>query len=153
MYYSLTSTRKIGDYEQVITSYQKHTPPATASSSQSLVMNVHNEWRTIIASFDSASWETGALKWSTMVGLDDHKTDNTIFSNKAADASITITSTLSGNVESTTFKLKDVAQGDLATQIQSTYYNMTGRDLSSTSVKLNTRISNVILNLHEKESD
>lgn len=88
-----------------------------------------------------------------MVGLDDHKTDNTIFSNKAADASITITSTISGNVESTTFKLKDVAQGDLATQIQSTYYNMTGRDLSSTSVKLNTRISNVILNLHEKESD
>ena len=153
MYYSLTSTRKIGDYEQVVTSYQKHTPAATASSSQSLVMNVHNEWRTIIASFDSSSWETGSLKWSTMVGLDDHKTDNTIFSDKAADASITITSTISGNVESTTFKLKDVAQGELATQIQSTYYNMTGRDLSSTSVKLNTRISNVILNLHKKESE
>lgn len=152
MFYSLTSTRKINGFEQVITSYQKHSPVSTASGSQSAVVGLHTEWRTIIASLDYSEWETGALKWSTMTAIDDHKTDNIPYTNKGADVNITITTTANGAVENTSFKLVNVAQNELVTAIIATYYNMTGRDLSENSVKANTRISNAIFNLHKKES-
>lgn len=153
MFYSLASTRKIGAYTQMVTSYQKHTPSASESGGQSNVMTAHNSWRTLIAEFDSASWETGSLKWDTMVALDDHKTDNNVFTNKAADVSVTIVSEVSGNVENTSFALKNVGYSDFVTEIQSKYLAMTGKDLTNASVKLKTFITNVVLNLHTKESE
>lgn len=149
MYYSLTSSRDLGSFTQVVTSFQKHTPASTAVSSESSLIALHKVWRTRLATLDGDSWETGSLNWSGLVELDDGKTDNDVYSNNKGDITVTISTEVSSTVKSVSFKAKDVQPSTLATTIRDKYVALTGRDLDNSAVKNNTFITNVIINLHE----
>ena len=152
MFYSLTSTRDVGLFTQVVCSFQKHSASSSSAGQSSSVIALHTAWRTALANLDGASWETGSLKLSNLVELDDGKTDNEVFSSNAGDISVTICTEVSGTVYSTAFKVKNVGVNELVTAIRNKYLALTGRDLDNASVKNNTYVTNLTVNMHKKES-
>lgn len=152
MYYCLTSTRKIGNYSQNISSYQRHSPVNEVSGTTNPLVQLHTSFRNQIATLDG-SWDKGSLKWEDIQMHDDYATDISPYTNPATTAIITIGyPTATDNFKTATFRLYNIGIESFATAITSAFRNLTGLSLSESATKNVCYITNAVLIIHPKES-
>lgn len=153
MYYCLTSKRVIGDYTQNISSYQRHSPVNTVSGNTNPLLNLHNQARNELKTFDG-SWNKGNTEWLDLQAHDDYDNSLSPYANPAVTGIVTFnTPKATNDFKTVTFRIKNVSMNLLVGVITSTFFNLTGLDLTSQSVRDATFLTNAVLILHPKEDD
>lgn len=137
MNYSLSSSRKIGDYIQKIITTQNN----TAQASSNALLNSLKSWHTAFAGLDPASRDVGEIEYNGFV-----EADSAISSNigEMADITFTVLSTASSRPKTTTIKVTDVTLPNLSTLLNTAHNRLVG---SFVTANTNYLIS-AILNLH-----
>lgn len=152
MYYCLTSTRKIGNYSQNISSYQRHSPSNEVTGEVNPLVELHMAFRNQIATLDG-TWTKGSLVWEDIQSHDDYATDVSPYTNPATTAIITVMyPTATNNFKTATFRLYNVGVEAFATAIVTAFRNLTGLSLSQSATKNVCYITNAVLIIHPKES-
>lgn len=137
MNYSLSSSRKIGDYiQKIITTLNN-----TAQASSTALLNSLKLWHTAFANLDASGREVGTIEYK---GFTEAPSTNSRNLGTKADIIFTVLSTSRLNPKTTTLKVNDVTLDNLATALNTAFNTLTGSDVN---VRSNYLIS-AILNLH-----
>lgn len=153
MYYCLTSKRDIGELTQNISSYQRHSPINRVSGNTNPLFDLHNQARNELKTFDG-SWYKGNTEWLDLQAHDDYDDSLSPYANPAVTAIITFQTPNDVNdFKTVTFRIENVSMDLLVGVITSTFFNLTGLDLTSQSVRDVTFLTNAVLIIHPKEDD
>ena len=137
MNYSLSSSRKIGDYIQKIITTYNNTEKATSAQ----LLNTLRIWHTAFNGFNPSEREVGEIEFKGFTETPSISNDNL---GTKADITFTVLSTYSGFPKTTTLKVNDVIVTDLETALNTAFSTLT-----STNIKvLNNYIISAIINLH-----
>lgn len=137
MNYSLSSSRKIGDYIQKIITTQNNTAQATSTT----LINSLKSWHTAFADLDASSREVGTIEYKGFTEAPGASGNNI---GTKADITFTVLSTSTLKPKTTTLKVNDVTLANLATALNTAFNTLTG---SAINMSTNYLIS-AILNLH-----
>ena len=137
MNYSLSSSRKIGDYIQKIITTQNNTAQGMSDS----LLNSLKSWHTAFATLDASYREVGEIEYK---GFTEAPSENGSNLGTKADITFTVLSTSTLMPKTTTLKANDVTLENLATSLSMVFSLITG---SSIHASTNYLIS-AILNLH-----
>lgn len=137
MNYSLSSSRKIGNYIQKIITILNNTP----KESNPYTLNSLKMWHTAFAELDASGREVGAIEYEGFT-----EAPSTSISNLGtmADIIFTVLSTSTLSPKTTTLKVNNVALDNIETELNTAFNTLTG---SPVNVSTNYLIS-AILNLH-----
>lgn len=137
MNYSLSSSRKIGDYiQKIITTYNN-----TAKATSTDVLNSLKSWHIAFAQLDADNREVGTIKYKGFTEAPSTGSDNL---GTKADIIFTVLSTESSIPKTTTIKVTDVTLNNLPTTLNTALTRLVG---SAVNTNTNYLIS-AILNLH-----
>ena len=137
MNYSLSSSRKIGDYiQKIITTYNN-----TAKATSTDVLNSLKSWHIAFAQLDADNREVGTIKYKGFTEASSAGSDNL---GTKADIIFTVLSTDSSMPKTTTIKVTDVTLNNLPTTLNTALNRLVG---SAVNTNTNYLIS-AILNLH-----
>lgn len=137
MNYSLSSSRKIGDYFQKIITTQNN----TAQASSPALLNSLKAWHNAFANLDASGREVGAIEY---IGFTEAPSAGSSNTGTMADITFTVLSTESSTPKTTTIKVADVTFASLFTVLNTVYNRLVG---SFVTVNINYLIS-AIVNLH-----
>lgn len=137
MNYSLSSSRKTGDYIQKIITTFNNTEQATSTA----LLNTLKLWHTAFADLDASSREVGTIEYK---GFTEAPSPSSTNLGTKADITFTVLSTSTSKPKTTTLKVNDVTLTNLATTLNTAFNTLTG---SAVNVSSNYLIS-AILNLH-----
>lgn len=137
MNYSLSSSRKIGDYiQKIITTYNN-----TAKATSTDVLNSLKSWHIAFAQLDVNDREVGTIKYKGFTEAFSAGSDNL---GTKADIIFTVLSTDSSMPKTTTIKVVGVTLDNLPTTLNTALTRLVG-----SAVNVNTNyLINAILNLH-----
>ena len=137
MNYSLSSSRKIGNYiQKIITTFNN-----TKKEQNANTLNFLKQWHTAFATLDASGREVGEIEDKGFT-----ETPNTSISNlgSLADITFTVLSNSKSNPKTTTLKVNNVYLINLKTNLNTAFNALTGSDIDEST---NYLIS-AILNLH-----
>ena len=137
MNYSLSSSRKIGNYIQKIITTWNNTRPATSTT----LLDSLKSWHTAFANLDASGRAVGTIEYK---GLTEAPSTSGFNNGTMADITFTVLSTSTLKPKTTTLKVNDVTLVNLATALNAPFNRLTGSDIN---VSTNYLIS-AILNLH-----
>lgn len=137
MNYSLSSSRKIGDYiQKIITTYNN-----TAKATSTDVLNSLKSWHIAFAQLDANNREVGTIKYKGFTEAYGAVSDNL---GTKADIIFTVLSTNGSIPKTTTTKVTNVTLDNLPTTLNTALTRLVG-----SAVNVNTNyLINAILNLH-----
>lgn len=137
MNYSLSSSRKIGDYIQKIITTQNNAPKATSSSFyDSLAL-----WHNLLLSLDPVGRVVENIEYKGFTETESEKTDN---DGTKADIIFTVLSNISYIPKTTTIKVYDVTIENAITKMKEAYNTLTGSSINL----LNNYLISALINLH-----
>ena len=137
MNYSLSSSRKIGDYIQKIITTQNNTAQAT----NTVLLSDLKLWHTHFTSFDASGREVGTIEYK---GFTEAPSASSTNLGTKADITFTVLSTASSTPKTTTIKVTDVTFPGLSTALNTALNRLVGYDITANT---NYLIS-AIVNLH-----
>lgn len=137
MNYSLSSSRKTGDYIQKIITTQNSTAKATSTA----LLNSLKSWHTAFANLDASGREVGTIEYKGFTEAPSASSSNL---GTKADITFTVLSTASSTPKTTTIKVTDVTLANLSTALNTALTTLVG---SAVTANTNYLIS-AILNLH-----
>lgn len=137
MNYSLSSSRKIGNYiQKIITTFNN-----TKKEQNANTLNFLKQWHTVFATLDASGREVGEIEYKGFT-----ETQSTSISNlgSMADITFTVLSNSTSNPKTTTLKVDNVYLINLKTNLNTAFNALTGSDIDEST---NYLIS-AIVNLH-----
>ena len=137
MNYSLSSSRKIGDYIQKIITTQNNTAQATSNA----LLNSLKSWHTAFANLDASSREVGTIEYKGFTEAPSASSSNI---GTKADIIFTVLSTETLTPKTTTIKVTNVTVDNFSTALNTAFNTLVGYDITANT---NYLIS-AILNLH-----
>lgn len=137
MNYSLSSSRKIGDYIQKIITTWNNTAPATSTT----LLDSLKSWHTAFANLDASGREVSTIEYK---GFTEAPSANSSNLGTKADITFTVLSTASSTPKTTTIKVTDVTLANLSTTLNTALTTLVG---SAVTANTNYLISSII-NLH-----
>lgn len=137
MNYSLSSSRKIGDYIQKIITTQNNTSKAISAT---LLYNL-KLWHIAFSSLDASDREVGAIEYK---GFTEAPSESSSNIGTKADIIFTVLSTETLTPKTTTIKVTNVTLDNFSTALNTAYNTLVGYDITANT---NYLIS-AILNLH-----
>lgn len=137
MNYSLSSSRKIGNYIQKIITTQNNTAKATSTA----VFDSLRLWHTVFANLDASDREVGTIEYK---GFTETPSANSSNIGTTADITFTVLSTSILKPKTTTLKVNNVTLDNFATALNTAFNTLTGFEIN---ISTNYLIS-AILNLH-----
>ena len=137
MNYSLSSSRKIGNYIQKIITIQNNTEQVTSTA----LLNSLKSWHTAFANLDASGREVGTIEYEGFLETPSASSSNL---GTKADIIFTVLSTASSTPKTTTIKVTDVILDNLSTALNTALVTLVG---SAVTANTNYLIS-AILNLH-----
>ena len=138
MNYSLSSSRKIGDYIQKIITTYNNTEKATSAQ----VLNTLMEWHTAFNGFNPPEREVGEIEFKGFTETPSGSNDNL---GTKADITFTVLSIYSHFPKTITLKVNDVTVTNLETALNTAFSTLTGIVTIKTAF---TYIISAIVNLH-----
>lgn len=138
MLYSLSSSRKYGDYQQKV--MVTHGGSATTSGSSELTLL--KSWVTAFASLDNSTWEKEDAIYNVMTEADDGVT--TVVGSKG-DIDVCVVCKVSGKPKMVTFTVKEVTVSGVATAITNKVTALLGVTITTSD----TGVVNASVNLHD----
>lgn len=138
MNYSLSSSRKIGDYIQKIITTYNNTEKTTPDNNKLVILKT---WHMAFADLNPPEREVGELELKGFTETPCGSTDNLGIK---GDITLTVLSTYSNFPKTTTLKVNDVIVTDLETALNTAFYTLT-----TTYIKaVDNYIISAIVNLH-----
>lgn len=137
MNYSLSSSRKIGDYFQKIITTQNNTAQAASTA----LLNSLKSWHTAFAGFDAYGGDVGAIEY---IGFTEAPSAGSSNLGTKADIIFTVLHTFTLAPKTTTLKVNDVTLDNLTTALDSAFHTLTGGYLQTPVMYL----ISAIVNLH-----
>ena len=138
MNYSLSSSRKIGDYIQKIITTQNDSQKATTT----YFLSSLKKWHTLFSSLNPEGRYVGDIEYNCFTETDSSK--HTSFGTKA-DIIFTVLSTINSLPKITTMKVYDVTKENAATIIKEEYQGLTNYSINS----LENYLISALVNLHD----
>ena len=139
MNYSLSSSRKIGDYIQKIITTYNNTEKATSDNN---VLAILKTWHMAFNDLNPPTREVGELEFKGFTETPSVSNDNL---GAKADITFTVLSTYSYFPKTTTLKVNDITVTNLETALNTAFSTLTGIDTIKTDF---TYIISAIINLH-----
>ena len=137
MNYSLSSSRKIGNYiQKIITTYNNAEKKGSAIKLNTLI-----GWHHKFNDLNPTEREAGNIEFKGFTETPSVSNDNL---GTKLDITLTVLSTYSNFPKTTTFKVNDVTYDNLETAVNTAFKNLTGYDIKT----LNNYIISAIINLH-----
>ena len=137
MNYSLSSTRKIGDYiQKIITTHNNAVKATSATTLYKLSL-----WHTAFSSLDANDREVGAIEYNVFTEAPSASSSNL---GTKADIIFTVLSTETLSPKTTTITVRDVTLDNFSTALNEALNRLIGYDVTANT---NYLIS-AILNLH-----
>ena len=137
MNYSLSSSRKIGNYiQKIITTYNNAEKKDAAVTLYTLI-GWHNKFNDL----NPTEREGGNIEFKGFTETQGGSNDNL---GTKLDITLTVLSTYSNFPKTTTFKVNDVTYDNFETAVNTAFKNLTGYDIKT----LKNYIISAIINLH-----